>query len=256
MSPREPPATTTWPDVNFVPAASRPGTSAWTRAVSRPASGSIGAPGGIPMSMTRSSPRSCLPGAIQWPGFARANVAVADARTLTPAAAPVDASTPLGMSAATAGASRTAIASIASAARPSGSPRNPVPKIASTMTAASPSPATVKGSCSPSRRRRFSAASPRYSSGSASVRTRTRRPSWRSSRPATKPSPPLLPFPQTTATGPRATVVSVMSARPAPARSMRSSDGIPSSSIAQRSIARICSAPGSGSSQSGSGVTG
>ena len=39
-------------------------------------------------------------------------------------------------------------------------------------------------------------------------------------------------------------------ASPSPARSIRSSDGTPRSSIAQRSVARICSASGSGSSQS------
>ena len=40
-------------------------------------------------------------------------------------------------------------------------------------------------------------------------------------------------------------------ARPSPARSIRSSDGIPRDSIAHASVARICAASGSGSSQRG-----
>ena len=226
-----------------MPAASRPGTSAWTRALISPMSAPTGAERtAIPMSITRSSPVSCLPGAIQCPGLAAANVAVAVARTATPHASPVEASTPLATSAATTGASITASVSIASAARPRGSPAKPVPKIASTRTAASSSSRGSNGSWSPSSRRRFSAASPRCSPGSASVSTRTWRPMPRSRRPATKPSPPLLPLPQTIAIGPRGTSRSTVSARPAPARSMRSSDGVPHDSIAQASIARICSA--------------
>ncbi len=74
------------------------------------------------MSTTIRSPAACLPGAIQWPGLAAANVTVAVAATDTPAASPVEASTPLAMSAATTGPSKLASASIASFALPRGSP--------------------------------------------------------------------------------------------------------------------------------------
>ena len=74
------------------------------------------------MSTTCTSPACCLPGAIQCPGLAAANVTVALATTDTRAASPVEASTPLAMSALTIGTSSTAIASIASAAGPRGSP--------------------------------------------------------------------------------------------------------------------------------------
>ena len=96
------------------------------------------------MSMTCSSPVCCLPGAIQWPGLAAANVTVVLATTDTRAASPVEASTPLAMSAATTGAASTAIASIASSAAPRGSPSKPVPKIASTTTAASASAGAIE----------------------------------------------------------------------------------------------------------------
>ena len=169
------------------------------------------------MSTTMRSPAACLPGAIQCPGLAAANVTVAVARDRharglarstrrrrwrCPPRRPARRTT--------------AIASIASAAAPRGSPSKPVPKIASTTTAASSSARGSNGSCAPSRRRRFSAASPRYSSGSASSSTRTVRPKPRSRRPATRPSPPLLPLPQTIAIGPRGTSRSVCSVRPGP----------------------------------------
>ena len=74
-----------------------------------------------------------------------------------------------------------------------------------------------------------------------------RGPSSRSSRAATRPSPPLLPLPTTTRTGPGRPRPRPPRARgPAPARSIRSSEGTPCSSIAQASTARISAASKSG----------
>ena len=61
----------------------------------------------------------------------------------------------------------------------------------------------------------------------------------RSSRAATSPSPPLLPLPQTTAIRPAGTCSAITRARPSPARSISSSEGICFSSIAQASVARM-----------------
>ena len=61
--------------------------------------------------------------------------------------------------------------------------------------------------------------------GSAAASTRTSRPVSRSRRAATRPSPPLLPLPHTTTTGPGGHASSTNRARPAPARSIRSSEG-------------------------------
>src|SRR5262249_46462220 len=58
---------------------------------------------------------------------------------------------------------------------------------------------------------------------------------WRA---ITSPSPPLLPLPQQTTTGPRTPWASSTSAAPRPAFSISTSDGTPSSSMAQRSKAR------------------
>ena len=77
------------------------------------------------------------------------------------------------------------------------------------------------------------------------------RPSSRSRRATTRPSPPLFPFPITTRTGPGPATRATDRASPVPARSIRSSEGTPCSSIAHASTARISSASWSGSSQAG-----
>jgi hypothetical protein len=209
-------------------------------------SGSPGAPSGIPISITRSSPACSLPGFTYSPGFAAANVAVARARTASPSTSPVEAFTPLGTSAAT--TVWPSIAAIASAAAPRTAPSKPVPRIASTTTTAPSSAPALNGSVST--RLAFTAASPCSSAGSASNRQRTSRHCSRSSRAATSPSPPLLPLPHTIAIGPSGAISLTSAANPAPARSIRSSEGTPRSSIAQRSMARIASAPGSATNQS------
>ena len=252
MRPADPPATSTAPSLNLVEPAARRGTASRTSGRISPAFASAGAPSGMPMSITRTSPAWRLPGDTHRPSLAEWNVAVAAARTAAPSTAPVEASTPLGTSAATTSAPVALIASIAPATGSRGAPEKPVPSSAST-TAAAPSRApAVKGAgAGPGRRARFSAGSPLSSAGSPVSSTSTSRPPVRSTRAATRPSPPLLPLPHTTAIRPPGARCATTSARPAPARSMRSSDGIPRSSIAQASTARICAASGSGSSQSG-----
>jgi hypothetical protein len=206
----------------------------------------------MPMSITWTSPACALPGWIHRPGLAAWNVAVATARTAGPATSPVEASTPLGTSAATTGAEAPFSASMALAAGPRGAPVAPVPSSASTSTPACSSRAASNGAGGrPGSRRSCSAASPRSSAGSNVASTSTSRPAPRSRRAATRPSPPLLPFPHTITTRPNGERAATTRASPSPARSMRSSEGTPRSSIAQASVARIASASGSGSSQAG-----
>ena len=173
-----------------------------------PICASVGAPAGIPMSTTVTSPAWALPGAIQSPGLPAWKVAVAAAVTATPATSPVELSTPLGTSQAKiiASPATALIASIALLAGSRGSPSNPVPRIASTIAAAPSSAAGSNGRTGgPVRRSRLVRASPRKSSGAPSSSTSTSRPRLRNRRATTSPSPPLLPLPHTTATRPSGT---------------------------------------------------
>src|ERR671914_1239450 len=217
----------------------------------RPALPAPGAPRGIPISTTSTRPAQKAPGATKSPTFGAWKVAVAAARTASPSTSPVDALTPEGTSQATTGASCSLMAAMAEASGSRGEPSKPVPSRASTTT---PDPSRRSGAKSsggsPGRRSRFSRASPRVSARSAAASTSTSWPSSRSSRATTSPSPPLLPLPTTTRTGPGRDAAAVTTARPTPARSIRSSDGTPCSSIAQASAARISAASNSGSSQS------
>src|SRR3954447_17503375 len=100
VSPVEPPTTKTLPEENLVEVTVRRGTSRSTPPPIRPASGRPGPPRGIPMSISSTSPANPLPGRTNRPGLARWNVAVATARTASPATSPGEPSTPLGTSAA------------------------------------------------------------------------------------------------------------------------------------------------------------
>ncbi len=136
VRPREPPTTSTWPESNLVELGVRGGTRASTPSAITPPAGSPGAPTGMPISATRSSPVCAFPGAIQCPSLALWKLTVTSASTAIPFTSPVDASTPEAMSAATTGAPQSLIASIAASAGARGAPENPVPKIASTITPA------------------------------------------------------------------------------------------------------------------------
>ena len=246
VSPREPPITSTSPDVNFVEPASRRGASARTSSPMSPPATGAGAAAGMPIGATRRRPVRPFPGSIQWPSFAAWKVTVAVARTAAPAASPVAASTPEATSAATTGAPHPLIAAIAASAGARAAPAKPVPKIASTTaplpaSAVSSSPSPVSRQPAPSRSR-LAAASPRSSPAGHKRSASTSNPSRRSLRAATSPSPPLFPLPQTTRMGPSRATSAAISATAAPAASISSSEGIPCSSIAQRSAARIPSA--------------
>ena len=130
-------------------------------------------------------------------------MAVASARTASASTSPVDAFTPEGTSHATTGASASLIAAIAPATGSRGSPSKPVPSIASTITPEPVSSSAANGrGGSPGSRSRLTRASPFVSARSPTASTSTSRPSSRRRRATTRPSPPLLPLPQTTRTGP------------------------------------------------------
>ena len=195
----------------------------------------------MPISTMLTSPASSLPGFTCSPIFEPWKVAVTSAFTASPCASPLDASTPEGTSQATTGASWPLMARIAPDTGSRGSPEKPVPSSAST-TAPDPSrrPASSGRGGSPGSRSRFARASPFKSATSPTASTSTRCPSSRRIRAATRPSPPLLPFPITIRTGPGPRgAAAVTRANPIPACSMRSSEGTPCSSIAQESTARI-----------------
>ena len=158
------------------------------------------------------------------------------------------------MSTDTTGGPDALIASITLPGRPTTGPRRPVPKIASTINSAranvsaahtqSGSPRTSPISSPRSDARiQFVLASPFNSSPLPKRYTQTLAPACLASRATTKPSPPLLPFPQTIASvlprrSPRTRRRAAKT--PLPARSMRSSPGIPSRSMVQRSMFPIC----------------
>ena len=158
-------------------------------------------PGRCPLARRRAAARR--------PTLAAPNVTVRSARTASPSTAPVAPSTPDGMSTDTIGGVRPAfIASIAACHSSSGTPRKPVPKIASTTTSArassrrrrlGASTARPARPCSPSRAGVAEAAGSRSLVERAPPRSRRRACRRRARcRAATKPSPPLLPLPHTT----------------------------------------------------------
>ena len=226
-----------------MPSRPRGGNSSSTRSAISPAPSGAGAPRGTPISITSTRPAWKAPGATCSPIFEPWKVPVTSARTASPSTSPLEASTPEGTSQATTGASCALIAAMAPATGSRGAPENPVPNSASTTTPEPSSRSGANGSGgAPGSRSSIAAGSPESSSTGATASTSTTRPSSRSSRATTRPSPPLLPLPITTRTGPSPATSAVSRARPSPARSIRSSEGTPCSSIAQASTARISSA--------------
>ena len=128
------------------------------------------------MSATRTTPARKRPGATSSPTLRPWKVTVASARTAAPATSPVEASTPDGRSMANTRAPLVLIRSISDAASARGSPVNPVPKSASTITSGSPS-----------------SVSPAFAST-----IRVSRPARSRCAAITRPSPPFEPPPQTT----------------------------------------------------------
>ena len=140
------------------------------------------------------------PGSSRWPGLRRKKVTVAVACTTGPSARPVEPSRPLGTSTASTGLPEALTAATTSAATPSSGRARPAPNSASMMRSA---PARIVRSTA-ARRHRPSARPwrphrPSDWRGAPSRPRRTRWPRSRSSLAATKPSPPLLPGPHSTA---------------------------------------------------------
>ena len=202
---RDPATTRRTPELRLCPSIERIGRADATSIGStRPIPGSSRS-SGDPMSTTRTVPERSAPGSSTEPTFAAPNATVRSAQTAEPSTAPVRPSTPEGMSAATTGARAALSASIASSQTPSGSPRKPVPKSASTATSARASDRSSRDAshsraaspCSASRARFVPAAWEPVAAASTMTMS-TRMPSRARCRAATNPSPPLLPFPHTT----------------------------------------------------------
>ena len=221
------------------------------RRPARPRSTSSIRPTGADASTTRPSLRAPI-------------VAVTSARKTTPAARPLSASSPEGMSTAILRPPAAFIAASAAAGTSRTGPRNPVPKMASTTASTTASPA----SASPSRARQVAssvqplpsstatlpscssaasaaAASPWIFAFGAASSTRTERPASASWRAATNPSPPFEPPPQTIVTRParaRPARAGRSRRRPRPAVSMSRRVGTPSARATAASAARISAA--------------
>ena len=161
----------------MVERAPRRGARSSTAASIVPATGCPGAPSGIPIGATRSSPVCHLPGATRWPTLAAWKLTVRSASTAAPATSPLEASTPEAMSQATTGAPQASIAAIAARAGSRGSPAKPVPKIAST-TAPEPARRGARSplTCSAAKRSRLAAASPLSSPAGQSSSASTSKP--------------------------------------------------------------------------------
>ena len=151
------------------------------------------------------SPACALPGWIHSPGLPAWKVTVASAPTATPATSPVDASTPLGTSQATT-ATRAArgVDRVRSRRRPGRAGRRWSRSRGSRRRSRRGAEALGRVRLADPGREalEFVRASPRNSRRSPSSSTRTRWPSSSRWRAATKPSPPLLPLPQTTTISP------------------------------------------------------
>ena len=193
----------------------------------------------MPISATTISPDRARPGISRCPGFRRKNVTVSSAVTAPPSTIPVSPCIPLGTSTATQGAPASEIAEITASATPSSGRESPAPKSASTYRAAPSSTSTDSGNTSPSHRSALRRASPSSASLSPSSASVTGQPSAFSKRAITKPSPPLLPGPQTIRTGRPAHRRRISATTAVPAASIRRSPDVPAE-MASRSASYIC----------------
>ena len=206
------------------------------------------------MSATTTAPAWSRPGATTRPTFGAWNATVHPARTASPATVPSDASTPDGTSRATTGQDAAFSAATAAPIAPRGAPVAPVPNSASTATSAvrsnrrTAARSEVRITGMPIRLQTSwlvrASGDSRESGPTSTVRTSS--PALRRWRATTKPSPPLLPGPQTIvarrAAGWRCST-SWAAARPA--RSISTAPGMPRPSIAAASSERISAASGS-----------
>ena len=181
-------------------------------------------PSGMPISATTTGPHNCRPGMSRCPGLRRKKVTVRVACTARPFTSPVSPSRPEGTSTASTGLAAALTAAIIRAAAPSTGRDRPAPKIASMIRSAPAMTSGANGSISRAQREAMAAASPRSVSLSPRRQSRTATPASAMSRAATKPSPPLLPGPQSTTIEPSAGSMrraSSATARPACSISVR-----------------------------------
>ena len=202
--------------------------------------------------MIRSSPHWPAPGYETWPNFANPNVTVSEALIAAPMTAPVSEFTPDAISTATVGTANELTISIARRGTSFHLGVQPGAEDRVDDGARLRSPSAASRFASPTRFdrpcRRIArnsacarAASPFKSAARPSRTARTAKPSWISRRPATNPSPPLLPLPATTSTsvvapGKRSTSAS---ATASPARVISEYDGMPYLSWLRRSSSRL-----------------
>ena len=189
-----------------------------------PATGSAGAPSGMPMSTTSHAARVLLARADPQARLRRRRTS--RSRSRAPRRRRPRRSMRRrrwGRRPRSTGASAASMAAMTDAAGSRGAPVTPVPRTrVDDRGDALEALRRERLGLAPAARGGSSAASPCSSSGGGTSRTRTTRPPLCSSRAATRPSPPLLPLPQTIATGPVGATSHTSPARPSPARSMSS----------------------------------
>ena len=206
------------------------------------------------MSTTSSAPQHRPPLPTKCPALGSVKVTVFAAFTAVPSTRPVSASTPLAMSTDTTGTPQVFIICTAVTASPRRSVFRPMPKRASTITSASRLQAanwgseSVKSSSFPpdcSSRRSISRQSALIFSRLPTRTQRTSQPISSRKRAAATPSPPLLPGPQNSTARPSVLPPArslTARATAQAAASISCTEGIPRSSMAVRSISRICAA--------------
>ena len=208
-------------------------------------------PASSPISKTCHSPTYSSFSGNKNASFGNPNVKVASALTTAVRSFPELSShiNPEGTSTAYTGLGSSFIRRIIPAANPSTGRFSPVPKRASTTTASSAGvhcPGSATATTLPPISRHNSAfrmQSPLEAQNPSTHATSTSQPASASIRAIAKPSPPLLPFPATTATGGiPSTAFSKKAAQHPAARSIKSHEVIPSDSIVYLSIAGILSA--------------
>src|SRR5436190_6490301 len=209
---------------------------------------------GMPMSAMTMSPARVSAGGRTSGSFGAASVTVSPASIDGPIGSAESADRPDGRSIATTGIPEALTSAITDSMSPDTGAFRPVPKMASTMSVQSLTSekcsshawlSAISTTVRPSRPRisRLARASPRTSATRPMRNTDTSTPRCTSVRATTKPSPPLLPRPQRTATwrSERSLyIVSMAATACRPAFSMRTSDEMPMSSIVRRSASRIC----------------
>ena len=209
---------------------------------------------GMPMSAMTMSPARVSPGGRTSGSLGAPSVTVVSASIESPIGSTASAERPEGTSIDTTVIPAALTSAMTDSMRPDTGALRPVPKIASTMIEQSRTSekcssqawlSPISTTVTPRRPRisRLMRASPRTSATRPIRKTDTLTPRCMSVRATTKPSPPLLPWPQSTATWRSSSspcIASMAATTWRPAFSISTSDGMPISSIVRRSASRIC----------------